>query len=185
MIKTNYSKEIILIAAVSENNVLGRDNKLIWHISEDLKRFKKLTNGHAIIMGRKTWESLPKKYLPDRDNLIISKSIECSLDGNNSKNVENKDLYFFNDIISAHIHCKIHCYETVWIIGGSSIYKYFIDQPYIDEIIVTRIDSEYECDTFFPDIPKKFKKFTECSFKDKDLKSEKKNILTIEHYSKS
>ena len=65
------SKEITLIAAASENNALGRDNQLIWHISEDLKRFKKLTQGHAIIMGRKTFESMPKA-LPDRKNIILT-----------------------------------------------------------------------------------------------------------------
>ena len=73
MIKTNYSKEIILIAAVSENQVLGRDNKLIWHISEDLKRFKRLTNGHSIIMGRKTYESMPAA-LPGRRNIILTRN---------------------------------------------------------------------------------------------------------------
>ena len=63
----NSSKEIILIAAACENNVLGKDNQLIWHISEDLKRFKRLTEGHSIIMGRKTFESMPKA-LPKRKN---------------------------------------------------------------------------------------------------------------------
>ena len=65
----NSSKEIILIAAAAENNVLGKDNKLIWHISEDLKRFKRLTEDHSIIMGRKTFESMPKA-LPRRKNII-------------------------------------------------------------------------------------------------------------------
>ena len=69
----NSSKEIILIAAASENNALGKDNQLIWHISEDLKRFKRLTEGHAIIMGRKTFESMPRA-LPKRKNIILTRN---------------------------------------------------------------------------------------------------------------
>jgi dihydrofolate reductase len=69
----NSSKEIILIAAACENNVLGKDNQLIWHISEDLKRFKRLTEGHAIIMGRKTFESMPRA-LPKRKNIILTRN---------------------------------------------------------------------------------------------------------------
>ena len=71
----NSSKEIILIAAAAENNVLGKDNKLIWHISEDLKRFKRLTEDHSIIMGRKTFESMPKA-LPRRKNIILTRNKE-------------------------------------------------------------------------------------------------------------
>ena len=73
MSEVNSSKEITLIAAAAENNVLGKDNQLIWHISEDLKRFKRLTQGHAVIMGRKTFESLPKA-LPNRMNIILTRN---------------------------------------------------------------------------------------------------------------
>src|SRR6056300_41081 len=73
MSDSNSSKEITLIAAASENNVLGKDNQLIWHLSEDLKRFKQLTLGHAVIMGRKTFESMPKA-LPNRTNIILTRN---------------------------------------------------------------------------------------------------------------
>ena len=68
-----FQKDITLIAAASENNALGKDNQLIWHISDDLKRFKRLTSGHAIIMGRKTFESMPKA-LPNRKNIILTRN---------------------------------------------------------------------------------------------------------------
>ena len=73
MSDVNSLKEITLIAAASENNVLGKDNRLIWHISDDLKRFKKLTLGHSIIMGRKTFESMPKA-LPNRNNIVLTRN---------------------------------------------------------------------------------------------------------------
>jgi len=70
---------ISIIAAIAKNNVIGKDNDLIWHISEDLKRFKKLTSGHSIIMGRKTYESLPFKPLPNRKNIVISRIKDLKL----------------------------------------------------------------------------------------------------------
>ena len=80
MNELKFSNEITLIAAASENNALGKDNQLIWHISEDLKRFKKLTQGHAIIMGRKTFESMPKA-LPDRKNIILTNNKDYKAQG--------------------------------------------------------------------------------------------------------
>ena len=73
MNEKEISKDITLIAATSDNNALGKDNQLIWHISEDLKRFKRLTQGHAVIMGRKTFESMPKA-LPKRTNIILTRN---------------------------------------------------------------------------------------------------------------
>ena len=137
MIKTNYSKEIILIAAVSENHVLGRDNKLIWHISEDLKRFKKLTNGHSIIMGRKTYESMPAA-LPGRRNIILTR---------------NKK-YIAEDAFVAHsIHEALKLAKDdpcPYVIGGGEIYSLFL--PIADKIELTRVHKIFEGDAFFPEI---------------------------------
>ena len=137
MIKTNYSKEIILIAAVSENHVLGRDNKLIWHISDDLKRFKKLTYGHSIIMGRKTYESMPAA-LPGRRNIILTR---------------NKK-YIAEDAFVAHsIHeaLKLSNDDTCpYVIGGGEIYSLFL--PIADKIELTRVHKIFEGDAFFPEI---------------------------------
>ena len=137
MIKTNYSKEIILIAAVSENYVLGRDNKLIWHISEDLKRFKKLTNGHAIIMGRKTFESMPAA-LPGRKNIILTRN----------KKYHAKDAFIAHSIHEALKLTEDDPYP--YIIGGGEIYSLFL--PIADKIELTRIHKTFEGDAFFPEI---------------------------------
>ena len=80
MNESEASKEITLIAAVSENNALGKNNQLIWHLSEDLKRFKRLTQGHSIIMGRKTWDSIGKP-LPGRASIVLTKSLTWKAEG--------------------------------------------------------------------------------------------------------
>ena len=137
MIKINYSKEIILIAAVSENHVLGRDNKLIWHISEDLKRFKKLTNGHSIIMGRKTFESMPSA-LPGRKNIILTRN----------KKYDAKDAFIAHSI---HEALKLSGDDPFpYIIGGGEIYSLFL--PIADKIELTRVHKTFEGDAYFPEI---------------------------------
>ncbi|MCD4792810.1 MAG: dihydrofolate reductase [Bacteroidales bacterium] len=128
---------ISIIAALAENNVIGKDNDLIWHISEDLKHFKKLTSGHTIIMGRKTYESLPFKPLPKRKNIVISKK---------------NDLYFEGAIVvknpeEALKECKDE--DEIFICGGATIYKYFL--PLADKMYITKVYKAFEGDTFFPD----------------------------------
>ena len=131
------SKEIILIAAAAKNNVLGKDNQLIWHISEDLKRFKRLTEGHSIIMGRKTFESMPKA-LPNRTNIILTR---------------NRGYHAENALIA---HTKEDALAlskedpTPYIIGGGEIYSLFL--PIASVIELTRIHKSFEGDAFFPEI---------------------------------
>ena len=129
---------ISIIAAIAENNVIGKDNDLIWHISEDLKRFKKLTSGHTIIMGRKTYESLPFKPLPNRKNIILS---------------GKTDLKFKGAIVVTGIEDalkKCDGEEEIFICGGATIYKYFL--PVSDKMYITKVYKEFEGDTFFPEI---------------------------------
>ena len=130
-------KEITIIAAVSENNVLGKNNKLIWHIPDDLKRFKKLTLGHSVIMGRKTFESISKP-LPKRKNIILTRN----------KNYKAKGTFIANNIQEALNFCKND--NQPFIIGGGEIYKLFIDIT--DKIELTRIHQSYNGDAFFPEI---------------------------------
>lgn len=128
---------ISIIAAIAENNVIGKDNDLIWHISEDLKRFKKLTSGHTIIMGRKTYESLPFKPLPNRKNIILS---------------GKTDLKFKGAIVVTGIEDalkKCDGEEEIFICGGATIYKYFL--PVSDKMYITKVYKEFEGDTFFPE----------------------------------
>tara|TARA_B100000941_G_C28351936_1_gene472321 strand:+ start:12 stop:512 length:501 start_codon:yes stop_codon:yes gene_type:complete len=131
-------KQIItIIAAISENNVIGRNNKLIWHLPEDLKRFKKLTSGHSVIMGRKTFESI-NKALPNRHNIVVSKNREFSADGVTVCNsLEKALLISIND-------------NQPFIIGGGQIYAQAINLA--DKIELTKIKKLFDGDVFFPKI---------------------------------
>ncbi len=133
-------KKISIIAAIGKNRELGKDNKLLWHIPEDLKRFKRLTQDHAVIMGRKTYESIGKP-LPNRTNIIVTRD--------QSFRVPNCIIYHsFEDVIKAINTEEINGGE-VFIIGGGQIYKQAL--PYADKLYLTIVDAENEADTFFPD----------------------------------
>jgi dihydrofolate reductase len=144
---------ITLIAAASENNVIGKDNKLIWHLSDDLKHFKELTKGHCVIMGRKTFESMPKA-LPNRTNIVITR----------------KHDYVARDAIVVHsIHEALERAKEdkqPFIVGGGEIYSQSI--LISDRIELTRVHTEIEGDAFFPEIdPKIWKEISrEERFKD-------------------
>ncbi len=133
---SKFSK-ITLIAAIDENNVLGKDNQLIWHLPEDLMRFKRLTTGHAIIMGRKTFESLPKA-LPNRHNIVITRNQDYSKDG----------ITVCNSLEAA-IECAKDDKQP-FVIGGGQVYEQAIELASMIEL--TRIHSKFEGDVFFPEI---------------------------------
>ena len=130
---------ITIVAAVSENNALGKNNGLIWHLPEDLKRFKKLTSGHCIIMGRKTFESLPKMHpLPNRHNIVITRNRDFKIDG-------------VTTCSSIEEAIKVSNYDNQpFIIGGGEIYK--LSMKYTEKIELTKIYKTFEADTFFPKI---------------------------------
>ncbi len=132
------NRELTIIAAVSINNVIGNNNKLIWKLSNDLKRFKNLTTNHSVIMGRKTFESLPNP-LPDRDNIVITR------DTNYSKpNIQ----------VCSSIEDAINLTKTdtqPFIIGGGEIYTQTIN--IVDKIELTRVHEEFDGDAYFPEIP--------------------------------
>ena len=130
---------ISIIAAIGKNRELGRDNDLIWHIKEDLKNFKNLTMGKYIVMGKNTYESLPK-HLEGRKYIVLSSSLS---------NIENGLL--FNDFSKLLEFIK-GLDEEVMIIGGSSIYKLFL--PFADKLYLTEIDSEEAADVYFPEFNK-------------------------------
>jgi len=129
---------ISIIAAVSEDNGIGKNNDLLWNIPEDLKRFKRLTYGKTVIMGRKTWESLPKKPLPGRKNIVIT-DIPY-------ENIDNAvTAYSIEDALS-----KCGDNEEVFIIGGGSIYKQFM--PLAGRLYITHIRRKIPADVYFPEI---------------------------------
>ena len=129
-----------LIVAVAQNNVIGKDNKLIWHISEDLKRFKEITSGKTIIMGRKTFESLPG-VLPNRKHIIVTRDKNYKV--NSDKVTIVNDL---NTLIDQYKNCN----DEVFIIGGAEIYKQSL--PHADKLYLTKINNFFDGDTFFPEI---------------------------------
>jgi dihydrofolate reductase len=128
---------IILIAATSKNNALGKDNKIIWHLPDDFKRFKELTSGHHIIMGRKTFESFPKP-LPNRTHVVITRQKNYNPDG----------CIVVNSIEEAFEICPKN--EDVFLIGGAEIYK--LGLPFVDKIELTYINETFQADAFFPEI---------------------------------
>ena len=134
--------QIIIVAAMAENRVIGKDNAIPWPLKEGLGNFKELTMGWPCIMGRKTWDSLPKKPLPGRLNVVISSSVP-----ENMSSVPQEPL-FFTSLSAAIEHCAN--YEKVFIIGGESIYKQALSLA--DKIELTLIHKEYDGDTFFPEI---------------------------------
>ncbi|MFA6081319.1 MAG: dihydrofolate reductase [Patescibacteria group bacterium] len=151
---------ISIIAAIGKNRELGKDNKLLWHISQDFKRFKDLTSGHVVIMGRKTYESLPEKFrpLPNRINIVVTRDINFKEDG----------IIVCHSIEEAINSAKEKTSE-IFIIGGASIYEQGI--KYADKLYLTLVDKEFsEADAFFPEYGEFKKKVFEKSHNSDDIK---------------
>ena len=129
-------RKISIIVAMSENSVIGLNNQLSWHISEDLKNFKKTTLNHCVIMGRKTYESIGKP-LKDRRNIVISRSKSLLIDGVEVVNSLDKAISIVDDS------------SEIFIIGGEQIYT--ISLPIATHLYVTKVNGDYNGDAFFPD----------------------------------
>lgn len=133
---------ISIIAAIDLNNGLGYKNDLLFHLSADLKRFKALTTSHTVIMGRKTFDSLPKGPLPNRRNIVLSRSKDLRIEG----------AEVYHDLTEALEHCEKE--EEVFIMGGASIYLQAM--PLADRLCMTLIEAKAEnVDVFFPEIDPK------------------------------
>ena len=144
-----------IIVAMCNNNGIGKNNSLPWHYKEELIHFSKMTKGNgnnAIIMGKNTWNSLPKKPLPKREHYILSSSFNCIT------NINYNNSWFCNSFDSAMNHHKIRNkeFDECWFIGGERIYKDAMQQDFIDKLVVSYIPKTFECDTFFPEIPSNF-----------------------------
>lgn len=136
---TNSPKPAInLILARSENGIIGASGKIPWHLSEDLKKFKELTLHHPIIMGSTTWFSLPKKPLPDRINIVLS------------KNKINDKCIVFDSVGESLEYCSD--YKEIWIIGGSKIYEQYL--PLANFVYETVIHKNYSGDAYAPQLNK-------------------------------
>ena len=132
--------EIVIIAAVAKNRVIGKDNRLLWNIPEDMAHFKALTTGQTVIMGRKTWDSLPERFrpLPNRRNIVISRQADYPAPG---AEVATSLEIALNLASTA---------ERVFIIGGEQIYRQAM--PIADRLEITEVDLEPEGDAWFPEV---------------------------------
>ena len=130
-----------IIVAIAQNLAIGKNNDLLWHLSADLKHFKQLTSGHTVIMGERTYLSLPKRPLPNRRNIIISDRMEAQYEG----------CEVAHSIAEAAALCRPD--EESFVIGGGSIYRQFM--PLADRLHITWVYRDFEADTFFPAIDEK------------------------------
>lgn len=129
---------ISLIVAMDQNRVIGKNNKLPWHLPADLQYFKKVTMGHPIVMGRKTFESIGR-VLPGRENVIVTRNQEFKAEG----------CVVLHDIAQIKMFADNHD-EEVFVIGGAEIFKEIL--PFTDRLYITEIHETFEGDTFFPEI---------------------------------
>ena len=132
-----------LIAAVARNRVIGKNNQLLWHLPEDMKHFREVTRGKPVIMGRKTWESLPEKFrpLPGRHNIVVSRNLDYKAPG----------ATLVSSLEDA-IHLTRSDDET-FVIGGETLYRQALAQAH--RLYLTEIDQNYEGDAFFPEVSPK------------------------------
>lgn len=137
--KCVFKMSLTLIAAISENNVIGKDGKIPWgNIPEDMKRFKELTMGHPVIMGRKTYESIPEKFRPlsGRENFVFSRTLKRS-----------RGVYIIKDFVDV---LDFAMKKESYVVGGEQIYEMFL--PWVNKIELTRIHRNYDGDVSFPEI---------------------------------
>jgi len=149
-----------IIVAIANNNVIGKDNKIIWNLPEDMKHFKNITFGHTIIMGKETFKSIGR-VLPNRKHIVFSK--------NKKLITNNKDVKIVSNI--SEIEDLIESNEEVFVIGGATIYNLLM--PYVKKMYITRIYQEFEGDTYFPLINENEWKIIQ---KEKGTRNEKNNL---------
>lgn len=156
---------IILVAAAAENNALGKDNAMLWHLPDDFKHFKSLTTGHFIVMGRKTFESLPG-ILPNRTHIVITRQ---------------KDFKAENAIVVASLKEALSIVpdgEDCFVIGGGETYRMAL--PIANKVELTRVHTTLDADAFFPELPKDEWELIDQRFHEKDERH--KYAFTFETY---
>jgi dihydrofolate reductase len=131
-------KNISIIVAIAENNGIGKNNDLLWHISADLKRFRQITSDHTVIMGKNTYLSLPVRPLKNRRNIVITDNPSDHFDG----------CVTVFSVEEAMMHCPEN--EESFVIGGASVYRQFL--PHAGRLYLTRVNRSFDADTFFPEI---------------------------------
>lgn len=139
------SEKVTLIVAVADNNVIGKDNDLVWRLRDDMRFFKETTTGHIILTGRKNFESIPEKFrpLPDRLNCILTRNPEYDAPG----------CELFSSV-SEWLETYQNDEKNLFIIGGGEVYRESLEKGYVTEMFITHVHGEPEGDTFFPDFDK-------------------------------
>jgi dihydrofolate reductase len=156
---------IILIAAIGKNRELGKNNDLLWRLKSDMNFFKSTTSGHWVIMGRKSWESLPPRFrpLPNRTNCVVSRNADLSADG----------AHVFSNLQSAIDKARNSQAEKIFIIGGAQIYHQSLTENLVDEMLLTHVDASFDdADVFFPEIEKSYWETEEIGHFEKDENNE-------------
>lgn len=173
--------KVVIIAAMDLERGIGIDNHLPWHLPEDMKFFKEVTTGHTVVMGRKNWESIPEKYrpLPNRRNIVLTRNADYVAEG----------AEVSNDLVDCVIELstQLEETETIFIIGGAEIYKAALDADIVDEMLITQINSTFDCDTFFPDT-EQYRQWDEAEHQLLDVyeENERRNFdFTIHKYTKT
>ena len=139
MIDINKKPNLSIIVAIAQNGAIGKDNDLLWHLSGDLKRFKALTTGHPVVMGRRTWESLPKRPLPGRRNIVFTQTHDYEAPG-------AEVVHSVNGLFKALKDTD----DEVFVMGGAAIYRLLL--PFTNRLYVTQVYRDYDADVFFPTI---------------------------------
>jgi dihydrofolate reductase len=164
-----------IVVATCKNRGIGIKNQLPWRLLSDLYFFKYLTIGNeknAVIMGKNTYLSLPKP-LKYRDNIVLSTSMKA------------KKYNVFPTTSMGHVIPHLFKYDNVYLIGGETLYNEYIDSNHVKGIYHTHIEEDYECDTFFPEIPEKFNKIKTTKFKDIEKKTGKEVVFDVNLYVNS
>ena len=139
MTDPNPLPKLSFIVAVAQNGAIGKNNDLLWHLSSDLKRFKQLTMGHPVVMGRRTWDSLPKKPLPGRQNIVMTNNPDFTAEGATV-------VHSVNGLFKALKGCD----GEVFVMGGAAIYETLL--PFANRLYITRVYRDYEADVYVPTI---------------------------------
>ncbi len=135
--------KIIIIAAIAEDNAIGKNNDLLWHLPDDMKFFKDQTSHHPVIMGRRNYDSIPERFRPlnNRLNIIITRN----------KDFKAKDCLVFYTLLDAIAHTEQSGYEKAYIIGGGEIYTLALQLNTVDEMLLTEVKTTLDADAYFPD----------------------------------
>lgn len=170
--------KIKLIVAKAKNNVIGKNNDLIWHLPADMRFFTETTKGHIVVMGRRNWDSIPLKYRPlsDRINVVITHNTQFT----------HPDCAVFNSIEAAIAHYTNHTgtlkNKDLYIIGGGQIYTYCLEKNLLDEMYITCIDETFEGDTYFPFIEED--KWQKTAIMHHAIDEKNKYAFDVYHYTK-